>query len=75
MERPERAAGISALLFLGALAIMSAIAGWSDVTGRLHLRLSFWFVIAFAAEAAASRGTCSPTVRSPQLKAAPARRS
>ena len=45
-------AGIAALLFLSALAIMSAIAGWSSVTSRIELRLSFWFALAFAAEAA-----------------------
>jgi uncharacterized membrane protein YbhN (UPF0104 family) len=42
--------GIAALLFVAALAIMSAIAGWSSVTDRLHLRLSWWFALAFAAE-------------------------
>jgi uncharacterized membrane protein YbhN (UPF0104 family) len=44
------------VLFLGALAAMSAIAGWGDVTHQLHLRLSFWFAIAFAAEVAAFAG-------------------
>jgi uncharacterized membrane protein YbhN (UPF0104 family) len=44
--------GVAALLFLAALAVMSLIAGWDDVTGRLELRLSFWFAVAFAAEAA-----------------------
>jgi hypothetical protein len=33
-------ARVAALLFLGALAIMSAIAGWSNVTARLDLHLS-----------------------------------
>jgi uncharacterized membrane protein YbhN (UPF0104 family) len=40
----------AAALFLLALALMSAIAGWSSVTGELHLRLSFWFAIAFGCE-------------------------
>jgi uncharacterized membrane protein YbhN (UPF0104 family) len=44
--------GVAALLFLAALALMSLIAGWGEVTGRLDLRLSFWFAVAFAAEAA-----------------------
>jgi len=39
--------------FLGALAVMSAIAGWNDVVDQLRVRLSFWFAIAFAAELAA----------------------
>lgn len=46
-------AGVAALLFCAALAIMSAIAGWSAVTSRLQPRLSFWFAVAFAAEAVA----------------------
>jgi uncharacterized membrane protein YbhN (UPF0104 family) len=45
--------GVAALLFLTALAVMSAIAGWSSVTSQLHLRLSWWFALAFAAEVAA----------------------
>lgn len=49
-------AAVAAVLFVSALAVMSAIAGWSSVTGRLHLRLSFWFGVAFAAEAAAFVG-------------------
>jgi uncharacterized membrane protein YbhN (UPF0104 family) len=49
-------AGIAALLFLGALTVMSAIAGWSSVTGRLQPRLSFWFALAFVGEAAAFAG-------------------
>jgi uncharacterized membrane protein YbhN (UPF0104 family) len=40
----------AAVLFLSALAVMSAIAGWSSVTGQLHPILSFWFAAAFAAE-------------------------
>lgn len=49
-------AGVAAMLFLAALAVMSAIAGWSSVTDRLHLRLSFWFALAFVGEAAAFAG-------------------
>jgi hypothetical protein len=49
-------AGIAAVLFFAALAVMSAIAGWGSVTGRLQLRLSFWFALAFAGEAAAFVG-------------------
>lgn len=49
-------AGVAALLFLVALAVMSAIAGWSSVTGRLQLRLSFWFALAFVGEAASFAG-------------------
>jgi uncharacterized membrane protein YbhN (UPF0104 family) len=49
-------AGVAALLFLAALAVMSAIAGWSSVTGRLQLRLSFWFALAFVGEAASFAG-------------------
>jgi uncharacterized membrane protein YbhN (UPF0104 family) len=45
--------GIAAVLFLGALAVMSAIAGWGSVTDRFDLRPSYWFAVAFAAEAAA----------------------
>jgi uncharacterized membrane protein YbhN (UPF0104 family) len=43
----------AATAFLGALAVMSAIAGWNDVVDQLRVRLSFWFAIAFAAELAA----------------------
>jgi uncharacterized membrane protein YbhN (UPF0104 family) len=43
----------AAVAFLGALAVMSAIAGWSDVTHHFHSRLAFWFAVAFAAELAA----------------------
>jgi len=46
----------AAVVFLGALAVMSAIAGWSDVVDQLHPGLSFWFVFAFVAEAAAFCG-------------------
>lgn len=48
--------GIAALLFLTALVVMSAIAGPSSVTGRLQVRLSFWFALAFVAEAVAFAG-------------------
>jgi uncharacterized membrane protein YbhN (UPF0104 family) len=41
---------LAAILFLGALAVMSAIAGWSRVTGQLDVAVSYWFALAFAAE-------------------------
>ena len=44
---------LAAILFLGALAVMSLIAGWGKVTGRLDTNLSYWFAAAFAAELAA----------------------
>lgn len=46
----------AALAFLGALAAMSAIAGWDKVVHALHLPLSPWFAIAFAVEAGAFLG-------------------
>jgi uncharacterized membrane protein YbhN (UPF0104 family) len=52
-------AGVSALLFFAALAVMSAIAGWSSVTGGLHLRLSYWFAVAFAAYVLAYRSVAA----------------
>jgi uncharacterized membrane protein YbhN (UPF0104 family) len=42
--------GMAAFLFAGALAAMSAIAGWSKVTGGFHSRLSWWFAVALASE-------------------------
>lgn len=39
--------------FLAALAVMSTIAGWSDVEARVVATLSFWFAIAFGAQAVA----------------------
>jgi uncharacterized membrane protein YbhN (UPF0104 family) len=44
---------VAAVLFLVALAVMSAVAGWAQVVGQLRPRLSFWFAVAFAAELAA----------------------
>lgn len=41
---------LAALLFLGSLAAMAAIAGWSRVTAQLDPGLSFWFAVAFGAE-------------------------
>jgi hypothetical protein len=43
----------AAVAFLGALAAMSAIAGWGSVVHHFHSRLAFWFAVAFAAELAA----------------------
>jgi uncharacterized membrane protein YbhN (UPF0104 family) len=39
--------------FVGALAVISAIAGWSKVADQFHANLSFWFAFAFAAEVVA----------------------
>jgi len=41
---------VAAIAFLGALAAMSAIAGWSRVADQFDSGLSFWFALAFAAE-------------------------
>src|SRR5438552_6633999 len=40
----------AAIAFLGALAVMSAIAGWASVMNQFHAPLSYWFALAFAAE-------------------------
>ncbi len=48
--------GVAAVLFVGALVVMSAFAGWHAVVDRLHPRLSFWFAVAFAAETVAFVG-------------------
>jgi uncharacterized membrane protein YbhN (UPF0104 family) len=42
----------AAVAFLGALAAMSAIAGWNSVMNQFDTRLSYWFALAFAAEVA-----------------------
>ncbi|MEZ5101631.1 MAG: lysylphosphatidylglycerol synthase domain-containing protein [Thermoleophilia bacterium] len=44
---------VAAVLSLGALAVLAAIAGWEPVVDRLRPLLSYWFAVAFAAEAAA----------------------
>lgn len=44
---------IAAALFFAGLALMAAIAGWSKVGDRLDVGLSFWFAVAFGAEALA----------------------
>jgi uncharacterized membrane protein YbhN (UPF0104 family) len=54
--RPAAVIALAAFVFVGSLAVMSAIAGWDKVTGQLHLRLSFWFAIAFGAQLAAFAG-------------------
>lgn len=43
----------AAVAFLAALAVMSTIAGWSDVIDRVDATLSFWFAVAFSAQAVA----------------------
>ena len=45
--------GAAAVAFGGAVAVMSAIAGWSRVADRFHPGLSVWFGVAFVAELAA----------------------
>jgi uncharacterized membrane protein YbhN (UPF0104 family) len=40
----------AAVAFVAGLAIMSAIAGWSDVLDRVHATLSLWFLVAFGAQ-------------------------
>ncbi len=42
---------VAALVFLATLAVMSAIAGWTEVVDQLQPNLSFWFAVALAAEA------------------------
>jgi Lysylphosphatidylglycerol synthase TM region len=41
----------AAIAFAGALAAMAAIAGWNAVTHEFDVSLSFWFAVAFVAEA------------------------
>ena len=43
----------AAVLFVAALAVMAAIAGWGSVVHHVHSHLALWFAAAFAAEAAA----------------------
>jgi uncharacterized membrane protein YbhN (UPF0104 family) len=43
----------AAVVFAGAVAAMTAIAGWSSVVHHVHSRFAFWFAVAFVAEAAA----------------------
>jgi hypothetical protein len=45
--------GLAAVAFLGALAVMSTIAGWGAVRSHVHTGLSFWFGVAFAAQTVA----------------------
>jgi hypothetical protein len=40
----------AAVLYLGALAVMAAIAGWDQVGAQLDTHVSYWFGVAFAAE-------------------------
>lgn len=42
--------GVAAVLFVAALVVMSAFAGWDVVVDQLRPRLSFWFAVAFACE-------------------------
>jgi len=43
----------AAVIFVATLAVMSAIAGWDPVVDQLRPNLSFWFAVAFAAQAVA----------------------
>lgn len=47
---------LSACLFVAALTVMAALAGWHSVVTQLQPRLSFWFAVAFASELAAFVG-------------------
>jgi hypothetical protein len=57
--RPDRplplilTTGAAAVVFVGSVAVMAAIAGWDRVEDRFHPGLSLWFGLAFAAELAA----------------------
>jgi len=42
---------VAAVVFVGTLAVMSAIAGWHEVVDQLRPNLSFWFALALVAEA------------------------
>jgi hypothetical protein len=42
--------GLAAFLFLGALVVMAAIAGWNRVIDQFDTGISHWFAVAFAAE-------------------------
>ena len=48
---PIAIVALAAVVFVGSLAAMSAIAGWHSVVDQLRPNLSFWFAVAFAAEA------------------------
>jgi uncharacterized membrane protein YbhN (UPF0104 family) len=43
----------AAVAFLGALAVMAAIAGFDEVFHHFHSRVAFWFAVALAGEATA----------------------
>jgi uncharacterized membrane protein YbhN (UPF0104 family) len=47
---------LAAVVFLGSLAVMAAIAGWSQVTVTLRIPHSWWLVFAFAAQLVAFAG-------------------
>jgi uncharacterized membrane protein YbhN (UPF0104 family) len=47
---------VAAVLFVAALAVMSAFAGWTSVVDQLRPHLSFWFAVAFACQTAAFVG-------------------
>lgn len=47
---------LAAVVFTSSLAVMAAIAGWSHVTGSLHIPRSWWLAFALTAETAAFAG-------------------
>ena len=47
---------LAAVVFAGSLAVMAAIAGWSQVTGALRIPHSWWLAFALVAEATAFAG-------------------
>jgi uncharacterized membrane protein YbhN (UPF0104 family) len=47
---------LAAVVFVGSLAVMAAIAGWSDVMAALRIPRSWWLVFALVAELAAFAG-------------------
>lgn len=54
--RQAAVVALAAAVFVGALAVMAAIAGWHDVVDRLRPTLSYWFAVAFGAQLAAFAG-------------------
>jgi uncharacterized membrane protein YbhN (UPF0104 family) len=48
--------GVAAIVFVGSLAVMAAIAGWSDVMDAFRIPRSWWLAVALATEACAFTG-------------------
>lgn len=84
LRRPAASKAVTilgaAVCFLAVLGVLSAIAGWHNVTSELHPQLSWWFALAFVAELASFAGyvLCYRAVahvrRGPQLTWAEATR-